>query len=93
MALHPESAPAAPLASDGDLRVRLRWLLRLRWLVVPAFVAVVLASDLLVGRHNPWGSLLVGAGLLALNAAYAAVLSAPSPAAPCSPGRGSRPGW
>jgi two-component system NtrC family sensor kinase len=61
--------------ADPELADRLKWLLRLRWLVVPGFVAVELASGLLTGRSAPWTALLVGAGLLALNTAYAAALA------------------
>ncbi len=73
-------APFAPMTvevSDAALAERLRWLLRLRWLIVPTFVAVVLASDLLVGGRKPWGTLLVGAVLLAANGLYAVLLSRP----------------
>jgi PAS domain S-box-containing protein len=60
--------------AEGDVAERLRWLLRLRWLVVPLFVAASLASDLVLGR-TPWLALAVGAVLLAANAAYAWLLA------------------
>ena len=54
---------------------RLRWLLRLRWLVVPLFSALELASGLLLGRRAPWAPVVAAAGLLALNAAYTVLLA------------------
>jgi PAS domain S-box-containing protein len=71
----PESERPAPSDADPELAERLKWLLRLRWLVVPGFVAVDLASGLLLGRGTPWTALVVGAGLLAANGAYALALS------------------
>ncbi|WP_248341956.1 sensor histidine kinase [Anaeromyxobacter paludicola] len=50
-------------------------MLRLRWLIVPVFVAVDLASTLLTNQGAPWTALGFGAGLLLLNAAYSAFLS------------------
>jgi signal transduction histidine kinase len=77
-----EGAAPALTASGEELLVRLRWLLRLRWLVVPAFLAAVVASDLLSGSGRPWSILAVGAALLAANGAYGWILSRPrSPAA------------
>lgn len=70
-------APDPPRAEgrDPDIVERLRWLLRLRWLIVPVFVAVDLANDLLMGRPAPWTAIAVGAGLLAANAVYAVLLA------------------
>jgi signal transduction histidine kinase len=69
-----------PCAGDqqaqGDVAERLQWLLRLRWLIVPVFVAVELASDLLTSRRAPWTALVVGAVLLAANGLYALLLAA-----------------
>ncbi len=61
----------------GDIEIaeRLHWLLRLRWLIVPVFVAVDLANDLLMRRRAPWSALLVGAILLAANGVYSWLLS------------------
>jgi PAS domain S-box-containing protein len=53
---------------------RLQWLLRLRWLIVPIFVAVDLASDLLNARRAPWIALVVGGVLLAANGVYGFLL-------------------
>jgi two-component system NtrC family sensor kinase len=60
---------------DPELVERLGWLLRLRWLVVPLFVAVELASGLLVGRRTAWPPLVAGAAVLALNGAWSALLA------------------
>ncbi|HTN50818.1 MAG TPA: hypothetical protein VML50_00320, partial [Anaeromyxobacter sp.] len=60
--------------SAADLAERLQWLLRLRWLIVPVFVAIDLADDLLTGRRAPWTVLTVGAVLLAANGVYAVLL-------------------
>ncbi len=57
-----------------DIAERLHWLLRLRWLIVPAFVAVDLANDLLMSRRAPWTAIAVGAALRAANAVYGAML-------------------
>jgi len=77
-----EGAAPAHTASGEELLARLRWLLRLRWLVVPAFLAAVVASDLLSGAGRPWSTLAVGVGLLVANGLYAWALSRrPSPAA------------
>src|SRR5919197_4294219 len=65
---------AAPL-ERADIAERLQWLLRLRWLIVPLFVAVDLASDLLLGREAPWTALAFGGALLALNGLYSALLA------------------
>jgi PAS domain S-box-containing protein len=53
---------------------RLQWLLRLRWLIVPIFVAVDLASDLLTSRRAPWIAVAVGGVLLAANGVYGFLL-------------------
>jgi signal transduction histidine kinase len=55
---------------EQELAERLQWLLRLRWLIVPIFVAVDLANDLLTRRRAPWAALFIGAVLLLANAAY-----------------------
>ncbi len=65
----PDDVPEAEIAE------RLQWLLRLRWLIVPVFVAVDLANDLLTNRRAPWTSLAIGAALLLANAFYAWLLS------------------
>jgi len=59
----------------AELAEQLRWLLRLRWLAVPAFAMVELASGLLLVRRAPWSPLAVAMGLLALNAAHSVALS------------------
>ncbi len=59
----------------GDLPERLHWLLRLRWLIVPVFVAVDLADDLLSRRRAPWSVLLIGGFLLAANGVYGLLLA------------------
>ncbi|MFL5274518.1 MAG: sensor histidine kinase [Anaeromyxobacteraceae bacterium] len=53
----------------------MRWLLHLRWLIVPVFVAVDLVSDLLLGDPAPWSAIGIGAALLAANGVYAALLA------------------
>jgi signal transduction histidine kinase len=68
--------PARPdEAPEAEITERLHWLLRLRWLIVPVFVAVDLAHDLLTHRRAPWTSLLIGAALLLANAFYSLLLS------------------
>jgi PAS domain S-box-containing protein len=70
--------PIAPRSEEigaAEIAERLHWLLRLRWLIVPVFVAVDLAGDLLMNRRAPWTALAVGAALLAANALYSIVLS------------------
>lgn len=64
-------------AGLAELAERLQWLLRLRWLIVPVFVAVDLANDLLLNRRAPWSALVVGAVLLAANGVQAWLLSRP----------------
>jgi two-component system NtrC family sensor kinase len=61
--------------SEAEIAERLQWLLRLRWLIVPVFVAVDLAYGLLVNRRAPWTALVVGAVLLAANALYSQLLA------------------
>jgi signal transduction histidine kinase len=67
-----------PVAVDDvperEMAERLQWLLRLRWLIVPVFVAVDLANDLLTRRRAAWAALYIGAVLLLANAAYAWLL-------------------
>jgi PAS domain S-box-containing protein len=75
-----DAATAADIgdaSAEADLRERLQWMLRLRWLIVPVFVAVDLASTLLNNQGAPWTALCVGGGLLALNAVYSLLLSRP----------------
>jgi PAS domain S-box-containing protein len=68
-----------PLRADdlnpAELEERLKWLLRLRWLIVPVFIAVDLANDLLMSRQAPWTALVVGALLLAANGVYGLFLA------------------
>jgi len=68
---------ASSSADIGEMEIaeRLQWLLRLRWLIVPVFVAVDLAAALLVHRRAPWTTLVVGAVLIAANAVYSLLLS------------------
>ena len=40
--------------SEAEIAERLQWLLRLRWLIVPVFVAVDLAYAILMSRRAPW---------------------------------------
>ena len=56
--------------AETEIVERLQWLLRLRWLIVPIFVAVDLASDLLTARRAPWLALVVGGVLLGANGIY-----------------------
>ncbi len=60
---------------EGEVAERLQWLLRLRWLIVPVFVAVDLAYGLLVHRSAPWSALVVGAVLLVANGLYSHLLA------------------
>jgi signal transduction histidine kinase len=60
---------------EQDIVERLQWLLRLRWIIVPIFVAVDLASDLLEGRRAPWSALSVGVILLVANGIYSSLLA------------------
>ncbi len=69
--------PVALRADDipeSEMAERLQWLLRLRWLIVPVFVAVDLANDLLTRRRAAWAALFIGAFLLLANGAYAWLL-------------------
>ena len=59
---------------ESEMAERLQWLLRLRWLIVPVFVAVDIANDLLTRRRAPWAALAVGALLLVANAFFGWVL-------------------
>lgn len=61
-------------SGDTEIVERLQWLLRLRWLIVPIFVAVDLASDLLTARRAPWTALVVGGILLGANGVYGHLL-------------------
>ena len=58
-----------------DTTEPLRWLLRLRWVVVPAFVVVVVTHDVLAGHRTPWIGVVVGALLLLGNGVTALLLS------------------
>jgi len=60
---------------ETEIAERLHWLLRLRWLIVPVFVAVDLANDLLTHRRAAWTALVIGAALLLANAVYGWLLS------------------
>ena len=62
---------------ESEIAERLQWLLRLRWLIVPVFVAVDLANDLLTKRRAAWSALFVGGALLVANAIYARILRRP----------------
>jgi signal transduction histidine kinase len=72
-------SPDEVAVDDAELAGGLRWLVRLGWVVVPAFVAGVVASDLLLGRPRPWAAAPAGAALLALNAVGAILLARPRP--------------
>jgi PAS domain S-box-containing protein len=76
-----ENRPPTPseTVAEAELVERLQWLLRLRWLIVPVFVAVDLASDLLLNRPAPWVALAIGGFLLAANGAYSLLLSSRRP--------------
>ena len=56
---------------ESEMAERLQWLLRLRWLIVPVFVAVDLANDLLTRRRAAWSALGVGLVLMVANGFYA----------------------
>ncbi|WP_242392082.1 sensor histidine kinase [Anaeromyxobacter oryzisoli] len=60
---------------ESEIAERLRWLLGLRWLIVPLFVAVDVANDLLTNRRAPWTALGIGGLLLAANGLYSYQLS------------------
>jgi signal transduction histidine kinase len=70
---HPAPSRIAE-AGEAEVAEHLHWLLRLRWLIVPVFVAVDLAHDLLLQRRAPWTALAVGAALLLANGVYAWLL-------------------
>jgi PAS domain S-box-containing protein len=70
-----ESAPEPRGLGAAEIAERLHWLLRLRWLIVPVFVAVDLITALVVHRRAPWTTLVVGAVLIAANALYSYLLS------------------
>lgn len=59
---------------ESEVAERLQWLLRLRWLIVPVFVAVDLANDLLTKRRAAWAALFIGGVLLLANGIYAWIL-------------------
>ena len=82
---------ARPRSRSGS-----HWLLRLRWLIVPVFVAVDLAGDLLMHRRDAVDRRSsIGAVLLAANALYSVSCSRrrTRPPPPCSAGRASSPLW
>jgi signal transduction histidine kinase len=66
---------AAARTEGAEIAERLGWLLRLRWLIVPAFVAADLAGDLLMQRRTAWTAVAIGAVLLGANALYQALLA------------------
>ena len=68
-------SPGSEEIGEAELGERLQWLLRLRWLIVPVFVAVDLTYGLLTSRRAPWTALVVGGVLLAANALYSQLLS------------------
>jgi signal transduction histidine kinase len=76
---HRDEPPSAGegAVEDAELAAGLRWLVRLGWLALPAFVAAVVTSDLLLGRPRPWAALPAGAALFALNALGALLLARP----------------
>ncbi len=66
---------AAARTDGAEIAERLGWLLRLRWLIVPAFVAADLAGDLLMQRRTAWTAVAIGAVLLGANALYQSLLA------------------
>src|SRR5512133_2370640 len=60
--------------ADTEIVERLQWLLRLRWRIVPVFVAVDVARDALTSRRAAWVALVVGGVLLAANGVYGFLL-------------------
>ncbi len=74
-AIDRQTAAGSAEIGHAEIAERLQWLLRLRWLIVPVFVAVDLATALLVHRRAPWTTLVVGAVLIAANAVYSVLLS------------------
>ena len=73
--MSPKISPGSEEIGEAELGERLQWLLRLRWLIVPVFVAVDLTYGLLTSRRAPWTALVVGGVLLAANALYSQLLS------------------
>ncbi len=74
----PRVTSPSETVAEAELAERLQWLLRLRWLIVPVFVAVDLASNLLPQASNrpaPWAALAVGAAILTANGIYSILLS------------------
>ncbi len=70
-----QTASSSADIGEAEVAERLQWLLRLRWLIVPVFVAVDLAAALLVHRRAPWSTLVVGAVLIGANAVYSVLLA------------------
>jgi PAS domain S-box-containing protein len=81
----PVESATDPVA-DATTAEQLRWLLRLRWMVVPAFVAAVVVHDVVAGHRTPWIGVLVGALLLLGNGVTAFLLSS-------RPGAGTLVAW
>jgi two-component system NtrC family sensor kinase len=73
--MNPKRSPGSEELDEAELGERLQWLLRLRWLIVPIFVAVDLTYGLLTSRPTPWTALVVGGVLLAANALYSQLLA------------------
>ena len=73
--MSPKISPGSEEIGEAELGERLQWLLRLRWLIVPVFVAVDLTYGLLTSRRAPWTALVVGGVLLAANALYSQLLA------------------
>jgi signal transduction histidine kinase len=73
--LHPDRPSGPRPHVEADIAERLHWLLRLRWLIVPVFIAVDLASDLLLGRPAPWTAIVIGGVLLVANGVYSMLLA------------------
>lgn len=69
-----DSAEATADVPEREVVERLSWLLRLRWLVLPVFIAVELASELVSHRRWPLATVAAGGALLLANAIYAALV-------------------
>jgi two-component system NtrC family sensor kinase len=74
----PVERPTDPSSGEG-VAEQLHWLLRLRWVVVPAFVVVVVTHDVLAGHRTPWVGVVVGGVLLLGNGVTALLLSSHPP--------------
>src|SRR5689334_16130458 len=73
--MNPKISAGSEEIGEAELGERLQWLLRLRWLIVPVFVAVDLTYGLLTSRRAPWTAIVVGGVLLAANALYSQLLA------------------